>query len=148
MTGEKQVGHISLMEFVRNIKPYINYDNGKFKEFSFMDQVKIINNYFSAIKKVYVDEWDKDKQPIFKTTIFGGLLKSLDDIWDIEIRENGKFKVDDIVKLLEESNIESLEKIASNLGGGFKAQDNYHKKFVKSIKDNFRNKYGTSTIEL
>ena len=31
-TGEKQIGYISLMEFIRNVKPFINYENGKFKE--------------------------------------------------------------------------------------------------------------------
>ena len=53
LTGEKQVGHISLAEFIRHTKPYINYDNGKLKEYSFNQQVRVIHNYFSAIKKVF-----------------------------------------------------------------------------------------------
>jgi len=139
MTGEKQIGSISLMEFVRNIKPYVNYDNGKFKEFSFMQQIRIVDNYFRAIKNIFKKEWEKDNQPIFKTTIFGGLLKSLGDIWDITIREKeGKFKPENIEEIFKKANIVSLEELAHNLGGGFKAQENYYKKFIKSIKDSFK----------
>jgi len=147
MTGEKQVGHISLMEFVRNILSYINYDNGKFKEFTFMEQVKIIDNYFRAIKEVYSEEWDKDKKPLFKTTIFGGLFKSLDDIWDIVIRDKGNFKVENIKEVFTNAKITSLEALANNLGGGFKAQENYHKNFIKSIKNALK-EFGSPRVEL
>jgi DGQHR domain-containing protein len=137
-TGEKQIGYISLMEFVRNVKPFINYDNGKFKEYSFRQQVKIIDNYFQALKIVYGEEWNKEKKPLFKTTIFGGLFKSLDEIWDIVIRDKQNFKVDNIKDIFNESDIKNLEELASNMGGGFKAQENYHKKFIKLIKDKLK----------
>jgi len=155
MTGEKQIGHISLMEFVRNIIPYINYDNGKFKEFTFMEQVKIVDNYFTAIKESFPEEWNKDKKPLFKTTIFGGLLKSLDDVWDIVILDSGNFKTENIKKVFELSKreksenecIRSLESLANNLGGGFKAQENYRKKLIKIIKNNIK-EYRSPKVEL
>jgi DGQHR domain-containing protein len=148
MTGEKQVGYVSLMEFIRNVKPYINYDNGKFTEFTFRDQLKIINNYFEAIKTVFNKEWNKDKKPLFKTTVFSGLFKSLGDVWDIVVREEGNFKIENIIKVLEQSNIESLEELASNMGSGFKAQDNYYKKFIKLLKNNLNEEHGRPRIEL
>jgi len=150
MTGEKQTGYISLMEFIRNVKPYIDYENGKFKEFSFRQQVKIIDNYFQAIKEVFKDEWEKDKKPIFKTTIFGGLFKSLEDIWDIVVREKKGFKIEYIIEILQslkENEDFSLENLAVNLGGGFKAQENYHKKFIKLLKDKIKQQ-GNIDIEL
>lgn len=147
LTGERQSGYISLMEFIRNVKPYINYDNGKFKEFSYRQQVKIIDNYFQSIKNVYKEEWEKDKRPLFKTTIFGGLLKSLEDIWDVVLRKENNFKTDNIEKILRAANIESLETLALNMGGGFKAQDNYYKKFIKSLKDQLKEE-GQESIEL
>jgi len=147
LTGERQVGHISLMEFIRNVKPYINYDNGKFKEFSYRQQVKIIDNYFQAIYNTYKEEWTKDKKPLFKTTIFGGLFKSLDDIWDIVIREESNFKVDKIEIILKKADINNLESLALNMGGGFKAQENYHKKFIKLLKDQLKEE-GQVSIEL
>ena len=149
MTGEKQVGYVSLMEFIRTVKPYIDYkNNGKFIEFTFRDQVKIINNYFKALKTVFNDEWDKDKKPLFKTTVFSGLFKSLGDVWDIVVREEGNFKMENIIKILEQSNIQSLEELAINMGSGFKAQDNYYKKFIKLLKDNLNEEYGRPSIEL
>lgn len=147
LTGERQSGYLSLMEFIRNVKPYINYENGKFKEFTFKEQVKIIDNYFRAIKNVYKDEWEKDKKPLFKTTIFGGLFKSLDDIWDIVIREEGNFKTENIEKVLCSAEISSLEELSLNMGGGFKAQENYYKKFIKLIKDKIKTD-GTARVEL
>ena len=147
LTGEKQVGHISLNEFIRGVKPFINYDNGKFKEYSFRQQIKIIDNYFKAIKEIFEDEWHKDKKPLFKTTIFGGLFKSLDEIWDIVIRKENNFKIENIKTVLRTSNIKSLEELAMNMGGGFKAQENYHKKFIKLLKDKLKED-GQVSIEL
>ena len=147
LTGEKQQGYISLSEFIRGIKPFINYDNGKFKEYSFKQQMKIIDNYFHAIKRVFTDEWEKDKKPLFKTTIFGGLFKSLEDIWDIVIRDYHNFKIENIQKVLLASEIDSLENLAINMGGGFKAQENYHKKFIKLLKDKLKTD-GQVNIEL
>ena len=146
-TGEKQIGYISLMEFIRNVKPFINYENGKFKEYSFRQQVKIINNYFQGIKNIFNEEWNKDNKPVFKTTIFGGLFRGLEDVWDIVIREEKNFKVENVEKILKKSGIENLEKLAQNMGGGFKAQDNYHKKFVKILKDKLKEE-GNINIEL
>ena len=149
MTGEKQVGYVSLMEFIRNVKPYIDYkNNGKFIEFTYRDQLKIINNYFEAIKTVFDEEWNKDKKPLFKTTVFSGLFKSLGDVWDIVVREEGNFKVENIIKVLKQSNINSLEELALNMGSGFKAQDNYYKKFIKLLKDNLGEENGRPSIEL
>ena len=50
-------------------------------------------------------------------------------------------------KILKKSGIENLEKLAQNMGGGFKAQDNYHKKFVKILKDKLKEE-GNINIEL
>ena len=149
MTGEKQVGYVSLMEFIRNVKPYIDYkNNGKFIEFTYRDQLKIINNYFEAIKTVFDEEWNKDKRPLFKTTIFSGLFKSLGDVWDIVVREKRNFKTENIIKVFKQSNITSLEELALNMGSGFKAQDNYYKKFIKLLKDNLSEENGRPSIEL
>lgn len=147
LTGERQTGYVSLMEFIRNVKPFISYENGKFKEFTFKEQVKIIDNYFKAIKNVYKEEWEKDKRPLFKTTIFGGLFKSLDDIWDIVIREEGNFKIENIEKILNSAEIKNLEELSLNMGGGFKAQENYYKKYIKLVKDKIKNG-GNVRVEL
>ncbi len=148
LTGEKQDGYISLMEFIRNVKPYISYDNGKFKEFSYRQQVKIIDNYFQAIKNVYLDEWNKDKKPLFKTTIFGGLFKSLGDVWDVVIMQEKHFKIENIEVVLKIAEISSLEELAINMGGGFKAQENYYKKFIKTLKDKLKEEQKEIRIEL
>lgn len=56
------------------VKEYINYTNGKFKGYSFNEQVQIFINYFNAIKVVFENDWEKGI--VFKTTVLGGLIKS------------------------------------------------------------------------
>ncbi|HRF56413.1 MAG TPA: DGQHR domain-containing protein, partial [Campylobacterales bacterium] len=78
ITGEER-NKISLSSLAPFIKEYINYTDGKFKNYSFNQQVQIFKNYFNAIKVVFEDDWNNGT--VFKTTVYGGLLKSLDDVF-------------------------------------------------------------------
>ena len=75
------------------------------------------------------------------------MFRGLEVVWDIVIREEKNFKVENVEKILKKSGIENLEELAQNMGGGFKAQDNYHKKFVKILKDKLKEE-GNINIEL
>ena len=79
-TGEER-GKINLAQVVTLLKPYINYTDGEFKGYSYNDQLKILINYFNAIKVVFEEEWKNGI--VFKTTVLGGLLKSLGSIVEV-----------------------------------------------------------------
>ena len=45
-----------------------------------MCKLNIFINYFNAIKVVFENDWEKGS--VFKTTVLGGLIKSLGDVFD------------------------------------------------------------------
>lgn len=145
MTGEenKKVSLSAIMPFV---KEYINYTNGKFKGHSFNQQVQIFINYFNAIKVVFENDWEKDI--VFKTTVLGGLIKSLGDVFDETFIIYKNFKENSIIYTLAKIQENSLENLSSNIGGGLKAQDNFSKKFTKLLKDSLKNDEKLDRIDL
>jgi len=135
-TGEER-GKINLSQLVGIIKKYINYTDGKFKGYSYNDQLKILINYFNAIKVVFENSWEE--KVLFKTTILGGLLKAIDGVFDVVHTTHNNFKENSIIYVL--SNVQELDlnAIANALGGGIKAQDNFAKRFIKEVKNKIKN---------
>ena len=145
MTGEesKKISLSSIMPFV---KEYINYTNGKFKGYSFNQQVQIFINYFNAIKVVYENDWEKGS--VFKTTVLGGLIKSLGDVFDVTHTMHKDFKENSIIYVLAKIQETTLESLASGIGGGVQAQANFSKIFTKLLKDSLKSDEKFAKIEL
>lgn len=145
MTGEenKKVSLSAIMPFV---KDYINYTNGKFKGRDFNQQVQIFINYFNAIKVVYENDWENGS--VFKTTVLGGLIKSLGDVFDETFTFYKNFKENSIIFTLAKMQEITLESLASSIGGGVKAQDNFSKKFTKLLKDSLKSDEKFGKIDL
>jgi DGQHR domain-containing protein len=139
-TGEER-GKINLSQLVGIVKKYINYTDGKFKGYSYNDQLKILINYFNAIKVVYGNDWDE--KILFKTTILGGLLKAIDGVFDVVNTTHNNFKENSIIYVLSNVQELNLNEIANAVGGGIKAQDSFAKRFIKEVKDKIKddNKY-------
>lgn len=135
-TGEER-GKINLSQLVGIIKKYINYTDGKFKGYSYNDQLKILINYFNAIKVVFENSWEE--KVLFKTTILGGLLKAIAGVFDVVQTTHNNFKENSIIYVL--SNVQELDlnAIANDVGGGIKAQDNFAKRFIKEVKNKIKN---------
>jgi len=134
-TGEEK-GKLNLAQMVTLIKPYINYTDGSFKGYSYNDQLKIFINYFNALKVVFENEWDNGV--MFKTTVIGGLLKSLGDIVEVVKTTHNNFKENSIIYVLSTIQNVSLKEISDKVGGGVKAQNNFSKRFIKALKDNIK----------
>lgn len=135
-TGEER-GKINLSQLVTIIKPYINYTDGKFKGHTYNEQLKILINYFNAIKVVFENDWKK--KILFKTTILGGLLKALGGIFDVVSVTHNDFKENSIIYVLANIKELNLNDIADQVGGGIKAQVNFSKRFIQQVKDKIKN---------
>src|SRR5215217_2145245 len=57
-TSPKQ-GQVSITNFVRKIAPHVNPDRGILKVYTLIEQRKIIENYFVALKDTYPEQWKK-----------------------------------------------------------------------------------------
>jgi len=134
-TGEER-GKLNLAQMVTLIKPYINYTDGSFKGYSYNDQLKIFINYFNALKVVFEDEWNNGV--IFKTTVIGGLLKSLGDIVEVVKTTHNNFKENSIIYVLSTLQDMSLKDISDAVGGGVKAQSTFSKRLIKVLKDKIK----------
>ena len=135
-TGEER-GKINLSQLVGIVKKYINYTDGKFKGYSYNDQLKILINYFNAIKVVFENDWEK--KILFKTTILGGLLKAIDAVYDVVYTTHNNFKENSIIYVLSNVQELNLNEIANAVGGGIKAQDSFAKRFIKEVKNKIKN---------
>jgi len=145
MTGEER-GKISLAAIAPFVKEYINYTNGKFKGYSFNQQVQIFINYFNAIKVVFENDWNEGV--VFKTTVLGGLIKSLGDVFDMTHIMHKNFKENSIIYILAKMKDKTLKNIADGIGGGVKAQDNFSKKFTQILKESLKEDENFGKIEL
>ncbi len=145
LTGEER-GKINLAQCVTLIKPYINYTNGKFKTYSYMQQLKVFINFFNAIKVVFENEWKNGQ--VFKTTIFGGLFKSIIGIFDETYIRHHNFKENSVIDVLSQIKDLSLTNLADNVGGGVKAQENFSKHLVKELKNKIKSDKNFGNIDL
>ncbi len=133
-TGEER-GKLNLAQLVGIIKIYINYTDGKFKGYSYNDQLKIFINYFNAIKVVFEEQWEQ--KIIFKSTIIGGLLKAIGGVFDVVNTTHNNFKENSIIYVL--SKIQDIDfNVLAGSGGGIKAQDNFAKQFIKILKNKIK----------
>lgn len=70
-------------------------------EFTLDQKVKILSNYFSAIKKLFPDKWGHRGSIIAKTLGFNAFVRFLPKVFKSVVKKTNGFKVDDIVKILK-----------------------------------------------
>ncbi len=94
-------GQVSLGNFVRKVAPLVHPTKGILRTRSFIEQTRIIENYFSAFRDVFPGEWRKANNVFLKTVGFGALMNAFEDVY-IRTRDLYKgFRVNDIAKLLK-----------------------------------------------
>ena len=141
MTGEGKKG-ISLAEFISNTKTYFNFENGKLMQFTYEEQCKIFNIYFSAIKNVFFNQWDDSNTVIFTTTVFGALLLAFGEIFDLTIQyKNGNFNTNSLTELL--NTIADFNFKENRGAGGIKAQQNLKNKIISLLKTQLKEEEGS-----
>jgi hypothetical protein len=120
MTGEVSGRLISLVNFVRKLKPLLT-GVGFMKSMDINDQYKIVANYWRGIRAVFPDQWGNSL--LTKTLGFGALMNILPDVFPkTQAMNAGRFNTDAVIgtfKLLKDSQFDS-ETLGS--GAGNKAE--------------------------
>lgn len=94
-------GEISLNNFVRKISPLLTENKGTLgTNYSQLEKVKILNNYFSALKIVFPEQFTSKNQRFMSTLGFGAVVNNFETIFSLTRSEFGTFRMDDIVKVL------------------------------------------------
>jgi DGQHR domain-containing protein len=95
-----RTGQISDVNFARKIAPLVHPEKGLLKIFPLADQVKIIDNYYTALRDIFPEEFRKSNSLLFRTIGFGATFNAFDEIFTRVLSEHGSFKVQDIKKLI------------------------------------------------
>jgi DGQHR domain-containing protein len=114
MTGEG-VGYISLVNFVRKIKPLIS-STGVLKNYTFEEQYGALANYWSAIKAVYIDQWGKKSFLLTKTLGFGALMNLFPTVFTKTLAMKADFAVSSLVDVFK--TIKDFQFDSETLGSG------------------------------
>jgi DGQHR domain-containing protein len=94
-------GQISDVNFSRKISPFVHPEKGLLRIYPLLDQAKIIENYYVAIRDTFPEEFRKSSSVFFRTIGFGAMFNAFDEIFTRVLSEYGTFKVADIRKLIE-----------------------------------------------
>jgi DGQHR domain-containing protein len=114
-----QGGEMSLNNFVRKVAPLVGR-NGFFRDYSLIEQTKIIENYFAAFKNVFPQYFSFETPIFLKTLGFGALINSLATIFQITLKNHQGFTVADIVKVID--NINDIDFTQWTSGTGTQAE--------------------------
>lgn len=120
MTGEG-AGYISLVNFVRKIKPLIT-SAGVLRHYTFQDQYGALANYWSAIKALYADQWGKKNYVLTKTLGFGALMNLFPTVFTKTLALKNDFKVSSILDLLKPMKDLCFDAQTLGSGAGNKAE--------------------------
>ncbi len=139
-TGDSGRG-ISLSQFVSLLIEYVDPGKGKFVEFGFEEQYKLFKLYFKAIKATFLDVWNQEDTPIFKTTVFGGLVKAFHEIFSLATRDRQSISVQGLMSVLEPLSDFNFAKLLT--GTGVQAQVNASTLIISYIKKKNRMEGGS-----
>lgn len=99
--GSPQKGELSLNNFVRKVHPLVHKGKGMLESFSFLEQSAILNNYYKALEQVFPKFFTREKATFFKTLGFGALINALPTFFNLTVKHEGGFAVEDAIKILK-----------------------------------------------
>jgi DGQHR domain-containing protein len=100
-TSPRQGQQVSMVNFVRKLTPLVNPERGLLNGCTLPQQIDIVENYFTALRTVYPEEWNKTDSIFFKTVGFGALWNVFEDIFKECTMHGEGFRVRDIEYVLE-----------------------------------------------
>lgn len=98
-TAPKQ-GQLSLVNFVRKIAPLVKEDTGILGQYSVEEQVKIIDNYYTAARNVFNSAFGLADSSFFSTVGFGAMFNFFPTFFSYTLKEFKTFTVEDATKSL------------------------------------------------
>jgi DGQHR domain-containing protein len=93
-------GQISDVNFTRKISPLVHPEKGLLRIYPLSDQVGIIDNYYTALRDTFPEEFRKSNSLFFRTIGFGAMFNAFDEVFTRVLSEHGTFRVQDIKKLV------------------------------------------------
>ena len=96
-----KTGQISLGNFVRKVAPFVHPNKGILRTRSFLEQTKIIDNYFTGFRDAFPTEWRKANSVFFMTIGFGALMNAFEEIFLRTTDAYSGFMATDVAKLLK-----------------------------------------------
>lgn len=97
-------GEISLTNFVRKITPLVVDKKGKFHVYTLPEQIKILDNYLTALENIFPKEFNEDKYTFFRTLGFGAVMNALPTVFDLTLKQFNSFQVSDVSQILKKIN--------------------------------------------
>jgi len=94
-------GELSLTNFVRVITHLLSKKQGKLAIYNTNEQIKIIDNYFRALKNIFPHYFENGDPIFFQTLGFGALINAFPTVFDLTMTHYKTFKVEDISKILK-----------------------------------------------
>lgn len=126
-------GEISDTNFSRKVAPLVHPEKGLLRAFSLLDQVKIIDNYYTALRDIFPLEFRKANSVFFRTIGFGAAFNAFDEVFTRVLSQHAGFKVVDIKKLLRLISDYEVDKW-DQFGTGNQAEQTAGRDFVKSLR--------------
>lgn len=97
-TTSPNAAQVSLTNFARRLRPVLHANNGILSPYTLPEQVKIVENYFAALKLVFPKEFERNL--FFRTLGFGALWRAFPLVFTLSLKQSGGFRVQDVAKVL------------------------------------------------
>jgi DGQHR domain-containing protein len=97
VTVSPRAGQISLTNFVRKIAALVTRDRGMLNVYTEREQSAVISNYFNGLRQVFPKEFDKKDSIFFKTVGFGALWNAFPTFFNLAVKNQQGFSVQDVV---------------------------------------------------
>lgn len=97
-TTSPTAAQVSLTNFARRLRIVLHASNGILSPYTLPEQVRIIENYFAAIKRVFPGDFRKNI--FFKTLAFGAIWRAFPLVFTLSLKQSGGFRVEDVEGVL------------------------------------------------
>ena len=97
-TTSPKIGQVSLTNVARRLRPILHPNTGILGTYTLPEQLKIIENYFTAIQQVYPKAFNKSV--FFRTLGFGAVWRTFSLVFSASLRESRGFRVLDTARIL------------------------------------------------
>lgn len=99
-TTSPSAEQVSLTNFARRLRPVLHRSNGILGTYQYIAQLQIIENYFSALQKVFRKPFEKNI--FFRTLGFGAVWRAFPVVFSATLKDSkGGFQVKDVSKILK-----------------------------------------------
>ena len=97
-TTSPSASQVSLTNFARRLRLVLHANTGILGAYTLPEQVRIVDNYFMAIKRVFPKEFQQNI--FFKTLGFGAMWRAFPLVFTLSLKQSSGFRVQDVEMVL------------------------------------------------